>query len=86
MRAANYDQTEMIGSEITSVNATSVLYVAEIARQRADRSEIERLKVTYLITDTPSGVRIAALAIHTQPGHAVSATPGESVAAAAKQV
>jgi hypothetical protein len=65
MRAANYDHTETIDSEVTPLNATSVLYRADFARQRADGSEIGRLGVTYLLTTGPSGLRISALAVHT---------------------
>jgi hypothetical protein len=65
MRATSYDRTETIESEVTPLNATSALYRARFARQRADGSEIGRLAVTYLITRAPLGLRISALAIHT---------------------
>jgi hypothetical protein len=65
MRAANYDHTETIDSEVTTLNATSVLYRADFARQRADGSEIGRLGVTYLITNGPAGLRISASAVRT---------------------
>jgi hypothetical protein len=64
MRAASYDHTETIDSEITALNATSARYRAAFARRRADGSEIGRLGVTYLITDGPTGLRISAVAIH----------------------
>src|SRR5882762_9283559 len=51
MRAADYDHTETLDSEVTTLNATSALYRADFARQRADGTEIGRLAVTYLITD-----------------------------------
>jgi hypothetical protein len=65
MRAASYDRTETIDSEVTTLNTTSVLYRADFARRRADGAEIGRLGVTYLITNGPVGLRISALAIHT---------------------
>jgi hypothetical protein len=65
MRAANYDHSATLDSEVTRLNTTSVLYRADFARQRADGSEIGRLGVTYLITSGPAGLRISALAVHT---------------------
>ena len=64
MRAASYDHSETIDSEVIALNATSVLYRAHFARQREDGSEIGRLGVTYLITAGAAGLRIAALAVH----------------------
>jgi hypothetical protein len=63
MRAASYDHTETIDSELTTLNATSVLYRGDFVRQRADDSEITRFGVTYLITDGSAGLRISALAV-----------------------
>jgi len=64
MRAASYDRTEMLHTEVTTLNATSALYRAALARQRADGSEIGRLGATYLITAGPEGLRMSALAVH----------------------
>ena len=65
MRAADYDHTETLDSEVTTLNLTSVLYRASFERRRADATAIGRLALTYLITRGPAGLRIAALAIHT---------------------
>ena len=64
MRVTGYDRSETLESEVVPINATSVLYTAEFSRQRADRSEISRLRVTYLITLGARGRRISALAVH----------------------
>lgn len=64
MRAAGYDRSETLQTDIVGVSATTVLYTAEFSRQRADRSEIGRLRATYLITLSASGRRISALAVH----------------------
>jgi hypothetical protein len=64
LRAASYDHTETLDSELITLNATSALYRADFSRRRADESEIVRFGVTYLITDGPAGLRIAALAVH----------------------
>jgi hypothetical protein len=66
LRAANYDHTDTLDAELTTLNATSVLYRADFARRRADDSEIARFRVTYLIIEVPEGLRIAALAVHAQ--------------------
>jgi hypothetical protein len=65
MRAAAYDRSELLGSEVTSLNATTALYRGEFSRQRADGDEINRLTLTYLVTDGAVGRRISALVVHT---------------------
>jgi hypothetical protein len=64
MRAAGYDRSETLDSDMIVLNATSALHTAGFSRQRADGSEIGRLRATYLIIDGPHGRRISALAVH----------------------
>jgi hypothetical protein len=64
MRSAGYNRTEILGSEVTVLNATSALYRGTFSRHRSDGSEIGRLTATYLVTDGAVGPRIAALAVH----------------------
>jgi hypothetical protein len=64
MRAAGYDRSEILDSEVTVLNATSALYRGSFSRRRSDGSEIGRVTVTYLVTDGPSGRRISVLAAH----------------------
>jgi hypothetical protein len=64
MRAAGYHRSETLSSEIVAINATTALQTSEFARQRADGSEIGRLRATYLITAGPNGLRISTLAVH----------------------
>lgn len=64
MRAAGYDRSETLHSEMVALNATSALHTADYSRQRTDGSEIGRLRATYLITDGPHGRRISALVVH----------------------
>ena len=64
MRAAAYDRSEILGSEVTVLNATSALYRGTFSRQRSDGGEISRLIATYLVTDGAAGRRISVLAIH----------------------
>ena len=64
MRAADYDHSDVLGSEVTVLNATSALYRGAFSRRRADGAEISRLEVTYLVTDGSIGRRISALALH----------------------
>ena len=64
MRAAGYDRSETLDSEVVAINATSALHTAEFSRRAADGTEIGRLRTTYLLTDGSGGRRISALAVH----------------------
>ena len=64
MRAAGYDHSEVLDSQVTVLNAASALYRGTFSRQRRDGGEIGRLTATYLVTDGPVGRRIAVLAVH----------------------
>jgi hypothetical protein len=64
MRAAGYGRTEILGSQVTVLNATSALYRGTFSRQRSDGNAISRLTATYLVTDGPTGRRISVLAVH----------------------
>ncbi len=64
MRAAFYDHSVMLDSEVTILNSTSALLHATFSRQRSDGNEIQRLTGTYLITEGATGRRISVLAIH----------------------
>jgi uncharacterized NTF2-like protein DUF6841 len=66
MRAADYNHSDVLGFEVTVLNATSALYKGEFSRRRADGNEIGRLTVTYLLTDGSVGRRIAALVLHSR--------------------
>ena len=63
MRAVGYARTEILGAEVTVLNATSALYQGKLSRQRGDGSEISLLVATYLVTDGPAGRRFSALAV-----------------------
>jgi hypothetical protein len=63
LRAAGYARSEILGAEVTVLNATSALYQGKISRQRSDGSEISLLVATYLVTDGPAGRRISVLAV-----------------------
>ena len=63
MRAAGYARSEILGAEITVLNATSALYQGKISHQHGDGSEISLLVATYLVTDGPAGRRFSALAV-----------------------
>ena len=66
MRAAAYSRSEILGFEVTVLNAASALYRGTVSRQRSDGSEISRLTATYLVTDRAAGRRISVLAVHSQ--------------------
>jgi hypothetical protein len=63
MRAAAYDRSEILESEVAPLNATSALYRGTFSRRRRDGSEISRLMATYLVTDGAVGRRISVLAV-----------------------
>ena len=64
MRAADYNRSEILGSEVTVLNSASALYRGTFSRHRSDGSEIGRLTATYLVTDGEVGGRISVLAVH----------------------
>jgi NTF2-like protein (DUF6841) len=64
MRAAGYARSEILGFEVTVLNARSVLYRGTFSRQRSDGGEISRLTATYLVTEGAAGRRISVLAVH----------------------
>ena len=66
MRAAGYDRTEVVSSEVRILNASAALYRGEFSRRRADGNEISRLEATYLLTDGPNGYRVSALVVHSR--------------------
>ena len=66
MRAATYDHTKAVSSEVAILNASAALYRGEFSRRRADGSEISRLKATYLLTDGPNDYRVSALLVHSR--------------------
>lgn len=64
MRAAAYDRTEVLDSDVSVLNFTSALYRGTFSRQRSDGGEISRLTATYLVADGLAGRRISVLAVH----------------------
>ncbi len=64
VRAARYDHSDVLSSEVTMINATSALFQGAFSRLRADGSEISQLTVTYLVTEGSVGRRISAIALH----------------------
>jgi hypothetical protein len=64
MRAASYDRSDVLESDVTVLNRASILYRGDFSRRRRDGSEIQRLQVTYLVAQASAGPRIAALAVH----------------------
>lgn len=64
MRAAGYGHSEVLGSQVTVLNARSALYHGTFSWHKTDGGEISRPTLTYLVTDGPAGRRISALAVH----------------------
>jgi hypothetical protein len=64
MRAAGYARSEVLGSQVTALNAASALYRGTFAYHGSDGREIRRVAITYLVTDGAAGRRISALVVH----------------------
>jgi hypothetical protein len=64
MLAAGYQRTEVLSADVTVLNASSALYLAEFSRQRGDGTEISRLTGSYLVTEGAMGLRISVLVVH----------------------
>jgi len=64
MRAAGYASSEILGFEVTVLNAASALYRWTISRLRRNGSEIGRPTATCLVTDGAAGRRISVPAVH----------------------
>lgn len=68
LRVAGYDRSqELAAGEPSILNGSCAVYTTAFSRHRADGSEINRVKVTYLITEGASGHRFSAIVIHAQP-------------------
>jgi hypothetical protein len=65
MRAAGYDHSMLLSSELSFLNARTAVYGAEFSRRRSDDTEIGRLAATYLLTAGEQGRRISALIVRT---------------------
>ena len=64
MRAANYDHSDVLHSDVTVLNAASAIYRGEFSRVRGSGAQIGRLTVSCLVTDGLAGRRVSALAVH----------------------
>jgi hypothetical protein len=64
MRAADYDHTDVLHSDVTVLNATSAIYRGEYSYVGGDGAQLRRLALTYLLTDSALGRRISVLAVH----------------------
>lgn len=67
VRAANYDHSDVLSSEVVVLNGTSALFRGTFSRRRADGSEISQLTVTYVVTRGPNGRRLSVVALHNPP-------------------
>jgi hypothetical protein len=64
MRAAGDDHTDVLGSEITVLNATTALLRAELRRVGRDGGDLGRLTATYLVGEAGGERRVSALVLH----------------------
>jgi phage terminase Nu1 subunit (DNA packaging protein) len=64
MEDARYDRTETLDSEVEILNLHTAVHQAQLARQRADGTEINQMTVTYLVARGSEGFHISALVLH----------------------
>ena len=64
LRALRYHSTRVLQSEVISLNATSALFRASLARYDDKGDEIDCPTITYVVTDGDAGTRIMMLAAH----------------------
>lgn len=64
LRALHYHHTSLLNAETTVLNASSALYRGAFVRHDPEGAELNRVAVTYLLTDGGDGMQIAVLASH----------------------
>lgn len=64
LRAAAYDRSEILDSNLTVLNPTFAVYEGTFSRRRSDGSELGQPTITYIITEGSLGRRISAIAVH----------------------
>jgi hypothetical protein len=74
LKSEQYSHSQLVDSELITINRSTVLLRGEFARRRMDRTEIQRLGGTYLIARGALGLRIFALAAHPPPAPEPPAT------------
>lgn len=67
LRSESFASLVEVSGETTVLNAASATRREVLSRRRLDSSEIDRVEMTYLITDAGQGPRIAVMAVHDPP-------------------
>lgn len=67
MRSAGYDRSDELGAKTAVLNRSCATHHVRFSRRRADGSEIAQIEATYLIADGPTGRRISAIVLHSEP-------------------
>jgi hypothetical protein len=64
LRSESFATSVKVSGDTTVLNAASAIRREVLSRRRPDSSEIDRVEMTYLITDSGQGTRIAVMAVH----------------------
>jgi hypothetical protein len=64
LRAAEYQYTDVLHTDVATLNSSSALYRGTLSHCRGDGAEIDEVTVTFLLTNGPAGVRISMMAVH----------------------
>ena len=67
LRSESFATSVEVSGETTVLNAASAIRREVLGRRRLDTSEVDRVEMTYLITDAGQGARIAVMAVRDPP-------------------
>ena len=67
LRSESFATSVHVSGETTVLNAASAIRREVLSRRRLDSREVDRVEMTYLITDAGRGPRIAVMAVHDAP-------------------
>ncbi len=64
LRSESFATSVQVSGETTVLNAASAIRREVLSRRRRDSSEVDRVEMTYLITDSGQGTQIVVMAVH----------------------
>jgi hypothetical protein len=64
LQSDHYSHSELLDSHLIEINRSTTLFRGEFSRRRVDGTEIQRIGAFYLMARSVSGLRIFALAPH----------------------
>jgi len=64
LRSESFATSVEVSGETTVLNAASAIRREVLSRRRLDSSELDRVEMTYLVTDAGQGLRISVMVLH----------------------